>query len=132
MVNEIRFDYLYKEFYALWFGILILNFASNREILISLESRIFHYLGKISYGLYMYHPICIALVLNLLLLVKQTPDWLLYPLSLFTVVLLAGISYKYFESYFLRFKEKYSIVASGEKMENNGRSAPQEQVAQRP
>jgi peptidoglycan/LPS O-acetylase OafA/YrhL len=131
MVNEIRFDYLYKEFYALWFGILILNFASNREILISLESRTLRHLGKISYGLYMYHPICIALVLNLLLLLKQTSDWLLYPLSLLTVILLAGISYKYFESYFLRFKEKYSIVASGEKVEKNGRSAPPEQVAQR-
>jgi peptidoglycan/LPS O-acetylase OafA/YrhL len=131
-VSEIRFDYLYKEFYALWFGIIILNFASNREILISLESRILRYLGKISYGLYMYHPICIALVLNLALAFRQTSDWVLYPLSLLAVILVAGLSYKYFETYFLKFKEKYSIIASGESVENNGQPVQREPVARRP
>lgn len=132
MVNEIKFEYLFKEFYSLWFGIIILNFASNQEILISLESRILHYLGKISYGLYMYHPICIVLILNLALTFKQTSDWVLYPLSLLAVILVAGLSYKYFESYFLKFKEKYSIVASGEGVENSGRPVQRESFARRP
>ena len=114
MVNHIKFEYLYKEFYAVWFGILILNFASNPQILISLETKILHYLGKISYGLYMYHPLCIVLVLNTALFFKQTSDFILYPLSLLTVILVAGTSYKYFESYFLKFKQKFSIIISGD------------------
>lgn len=132
MVNEIKFEYLYKEFYALWFGIIILNFASNREILISLESRILRYLGKISYGLYMYHPICIALVLASALFLRQTSDWVLYPLSLLSTILIAGLSYKYFESAFLKFKRKFTIVASGENVESLERTAQQGQFAPRP
>lgn len=131
-VNDIKFEYLYKEFYALWFGIIILNFASNREILINLESRILRYLGKISYGLYMYHPICIVLILNIILFFKQTSDWALYPLSLLTVILVAGTSYKYFESYFLKFKRKFTIVASGESVESSVQPAQQGQLAPRP
>ena len=127
--HGVKFEYLFKEFYALWFGIIILNFASNKEILISLESRIIRYLGKISYGLYMYHPICIALVLNALLPFKQTSDFMLYPLSLSATIMVAGLSYKYFESYFLKFKRKFTIVSSGETVESSGRSAPRDPVA---
>ena len=130
MIHEVKFEYLFKEFYSLWFGVLILNFATNREIFISLESKFIHYLGKISYGLYMYHPICIVLVINIALLFKQTSDWLLYPLSLLATILIAGLSYKYFESYFLKFKRKFTIVASGESLENNRKPAHQEQLAE--
>ena len=132
MVNEIKFEYLYKEFYALWFGIIILNFAANPGILINLESRILRYLGKISYGLYMYHPICIVFVLTIALFFRQTSDWVLYPLSLLTVILVAGLSYKYFESYFLKFKRKFTIVASGESIESTERPGQQGQLAERP
>ena len=114
IVNDIKFEYLFKEFYAFWFGIIILNFATNRDIRISLESKVLRYLGKISYGLYMYHPICIVIVMNIALAFKQTSDWALYPLTLLAVILVAGASYKYFESYFLKFKQKFSTILSGE------------------
>ena len=114
MVNDIKFEYLFKEFYAVWFGIIILNFATNQDIRISLESKVLRYLGKISYGLYMYHPICIVIVMNIALAFKQTSDWALYPLTLLAVILVAGASYKYFESYFLKFKQKFSTILSGE------------------
>jgi len=113
-VNDLKFEYLYKEFYALWFGILILNFASNREIRISLEGRALHYLGKISYGLYMYHPIAIVISLNLLLFLNQVADLWLYPLSVGITILIAGLSYRYYESFFLKFKSRFTRVASGE------------------
>ncbi len=113
-VNDLRFEFLYKEFYSLWFGIIILNFASNRDIGVSLESKPFHYLGKISYGLYMYHPIAIVISLNLLLWINQAADLLLYPLSVGITILIAGTSYRYYESFFLHFKSKYTRVASGE------------------
>lgn len=114
MVNGLKFEYLYKEFYSLWFGILILNFASNQEIRISLETKSLHYLGKISYGLYMYHPIAIVISLNLLLWSNQVTSLWLYMLSLGITILIAGMSYRYYESFFLHFKSKYTRVASGE------------------
>jgi peptidoglycan/LPS O-acetylase OafA/YrhL len=113
-IHDLHFEFLYKEFYSIWFGIIILNFASNPDIRISLEARIFKYLGKISYGLYMYHPASIVLALNIALLFKTTSNLFIYPLTLAIVILVASISYKFFEAYFLKFKGKFSIIASGE------------------
>ena len=113
-VNNLKFPYLYKEFYSLWFGIIILNFASNREIGISLEAKPFRYLGKISYGLYMYQPIGIALAFQVALLIPQVFNLVLYVLSLAITVAMSALSYKYFEAYFLKFKGKFSTLVSGE------------------
>ena len=60
IIKGIHFHYFHYEFYASLFGIIILNFAANDKIIISLENSIFNYLGKISYGIYMYHPIGIV------------------------------------------------------------------------
>lgn len=113
-VNGIKFPYMYKEFYSLWFAIIILNFASNPEIGISLEAKPFRYLGKISYGLYMYQPIGIALAFQVALLFGQAFNWVLYPLSMALTVGMSALSYKYFEAYFLKFKGKFSTLVSGE------------------
>ena len=113
-VNNTRFEYLYKEFYSLWFGIIILNFASNREIFVSLETPILKYLGKISYGLYMYQPIGIALAFQTALLFQPIFNVVLYFLSVTFTIVMAAVSYKYFESYFLNFKGKFSSITSGD------------------
>jgi len=113
-VDHIKFQYLYKEFYALWFGIIILNFASNPEIFINLEAKPFKYLGKISYGLYMYQPLGIALAFQIALLFPQVFNLILYALSMAFTVGIAALSYKYFEAYFLKFKGKFSTLVSGE------------------
>lgn len=114
IVNDLQFPYLYKEFYSLWFGIIILNFAVNKDNLISLEQRPIRYLGKISYGLYMYHPIAIVAALQTTRLLGTASNSIIYPLSLALTVFMAGISYKYFESYFLNFKTNFSTISSGE------------------
>ncbi len=115
MLHEgIRIEHLYKETYAVLFGIIILNFASNPNLHFSLEAGIFRYLGKISYGLYMYHPIGIVLAVNAAMLVGLANDFIIYPLSVALAVTLAGLSYRYFESIFLRLKLNFSSVRSGD------------------
>jgi peptidoglycan/LPS O-acetylase OafA/YrhL len=114
MLKGIFIPYFPYEFYAFLFGIIILNFAANSKIRISLENSVFNYLGKISYGLYMYHPICIVLSLKLAIYFQFTSNWLLYPLSAFLTILTASISYKYFESNFLRLKNRFSNIVSGD------------------
>jgi peptidoglycan/LPS O-acetylase OafA/YrhL len=113
-VNDIKFPYLYKEFYSLWFGIIILNFASNSEIPFNLEAKPFRYLGKISYGLYMYQPIAIALAFQVALLFGPAFNVIFYILSMALTVAMSALSYKYFEAYFLKFKGKFSTLVSGE------------------
>ena len=101
------------EFYAVLFGIIILNFAANDKIKISLENKLLNYLGNISYGLYMYHPIGIVLAISIAVSINLTTNWLLYPLSLVLTIIFAGLSYKYYESFFLKFKKKFSNIISG-------------------
>jgi len=113
MLKGIYIPYIHYEFYSVLFGIIILNFASNDKIKISLENRLFNYLGNISYGLYMYHPIGIVLALAISISIGLATNWLIYPLSFTLTIIIAGLSYKYFESFFLKFKDKFSIVLSG-------------------
>ena len=101
------------EFYALLFGVIILNFAANDKIKLSLENRVLNYLGNISYGLYMYHPIGIVLALVICMKLNFISNWLAYPLSFIFTIGLAGLSYNYFEAFFLKYKTKFSNIVSG-------------------
>lgn len=113
-VNDMPFPYLYKEFYSIWFGIIILNFAANKDNLISLEAKPLRYLGKISYGLYMYHSLGIVFALQTLRWLGVSSNAVIYALSLILTVLLAGVSYAYFESYFLNLKTSFTRIQSGD------------------
>jgi peptidoglycan/LPS O-acetylase OafA/YrhL len=113
LFQGVKFSSFHYETYAILFGIIILNFASNPNIGISLENPVFNYLGNISYGIYMYHPIGIIIALKLCVSTDLVTNWILYPLTLVFTVLLAGVSYKWYESYFLRFKPRFSKIISG-------------------
>lgn len=118
LLAGIRFPYFNYEIYAFLFGLLILNFAANKDIKVSLENRMLNYLGNISYGLYMYHPIGIVLSIFIAGAVGGTSNWLIYPLSLLFTIGLAALSYRYFESFFLKFKHKFSGILSGNSVKN--------------
>ena len=113
MIKGIYIPYIHYEFYSVFFGLIIINFAVNKKIKISLENTILNYLGNISYGIYMYHPIGIVLTLYISLSFDIHTNWLIYPLSLILTITMAGLSYKYFESFFLKFKVRFSKILSG-------------------
>ena len=69
-----------------------------------LKFRLLTYTGKISYGLYVYHPLCFYLVSKYF----KTHSILLSFISSFAVsYLLASLSYYLFESKFLSLKKKF-------------------------
>lgn len=103
---------------------LILNIATNPRTLISLENNVFAYLGKLSYGLYVYHLFVVVLVLKGLPVIvdlQSLPTWIGYSLTLVMILILttgiSHLSYRYFESYFLRKKVRYTAVLSGDMVE---------------
>ncbi len=61
-----RIAYFTEEFYSLLFGIVILNVASNAKYGININSKLFDFLGRISFGIYMYHWMVILVILKLL------------------------------------------------------------------
>jgi peptidoglycan/LPS O-acetylase OafA/YrhL len=74
------------------------------------------YLGKISYGLYIYHlfakTLLVALVSAAGLEQKSTVRVLLYFATAALTVLLASVSYRFFEMPFLKYKERFTFVKS--------------------
>ncbi|MDB5271670.1 MAG: acyltransferase [Chitinophagaceae bacterium] len=85
------------ECYAVLYLILILNLASNRQSLLTLENKPLNYLGKISYGVYMYHPFVIGLIMGLLNLLEVKNIFLynlvLYFLTISLTIGIAALSY---------------------------------------
>ncbi len=113
-------QFLTYEVYGLLFAVLILNVCSNPRSLVKLNQPVFESLGRVSYGIYMYHPL--AVVLTVKLMVLCTPG--VVRASFFRVVahLLAMVvtigfsyaSYYWFEWRFLRLKLKVSSIVSGD------------------
>jgi len=76
--------------------------------------RLIQHLGKISYGIYMYHMIVVNLVLFFFLKVHSLYDLsstmliiLINLTCLMGTILVSHFSYKYFESYFILLKYKF-------------------------
>ena len=112
-INFNQNDY-YCEVYSLLFGILILNFAANPKRIFSMENKILNHLGKVSYGLYIYHYILIIIVLKLCHEFRIYNDFVYFTFSIALTILLASFSYRFFEKRFIDKKVAYSDVMSGE------------------
>lgn len=84
---------------------------------ISNVPRALTYFGKISYGLYVFHPGGLILSNSLASLLKLQRSSLLRMfiidgLSLLLCIVAAHISYRYFERPFLRLKERFEVIHS--------------------
>lgn len=82
--------------------------------------NLFFHLGKISYGIYMYHLIIINFILFLLMktnILAHINTYLyspiLYILSSLLTIFAAHVSYTYFEQHFLKLKNKFTIIKYG-------------------
>jgi peptidoglycan/LPS O-acetylase OafA/YrhL len=108
-------------FLSMAFLIIILNVASNTASPMQLRARWLDYLGKISYGIYMYHMMVITLVIYIVkghiigfekLSVLQ--NILVYGLSILGTILVASLSYRFFETPWMRLKERFTTIRSGD------------------
>ncbi|MBX3102396.1 MAG: acyltransferase [Bacteroidetes bacterium] len=115
--GAVNIPYLGTTLQAALYAIVIANVSVSRPVL-PLENRIMNHLGKISYGIYAYHYIFI------LLFTQVFRQWggfaspgigmeILFQVTVFlTTILVASLSYAYFEAPFLRIKRKFMIVKS--------------------
>jgi peptidoglycan/LPS O-acetylase OafA/YrhL len=70
------------------------------------------YLGRISFGLYVYHGFALYIMFHLLSPVKNPVHYLKDSLALGMTILMAAVSYRYFETPFLKMKKRHSIIES--------------------
>ncbi|MFN0033301.1 MAG: acyltransferase family protein [Flavobacteriales bacterium] len=107
--------------YSVAFLIIILNVAANPHSLLKFRSTWLHYLGKVSYGIYMYHIICITFsiyALDAIFGFAQRLEWwqsaLVYLLSVALTLIVSSLSYEFIEKRFINRKKKYTTVLSGD------------------
>ena len=91
---------------------LVVNVAANPRSIVPVGHRVTEYLGKISYGIYMFHMIAVYATSQVF---KSTTWWrdslplycvAYYALVFGLVILIAGLSYRFFETPFLRLKDR--------------------------
>lgn len=102
----------FLELYALFFSFFVLNVSCNKNTIISLENKVMSYLGKISYGLYIYHVFVIVFIINALRtfapqITGTTYHIVVYILSFALSVAVTALSYNYFEKPLLAFKDRH-------------------------
>ena len=64
-------------------------------------------IGKISYGMYLFHMLCLNVVRRLLPISLQQVTPVLFLCTLALTVIVAEISSRTYERWFLRFKDRY-------------------------
>ncbi|MBS1771930.1 MAG: acyltransferase [Bacteroidetes bacterium] len=118
-VKGIAVPHITYEVYAIFFAVMIINLAANPKTIISFENKILSYLGKITYGLYLYHYIAIVAAIKLGMRYVDPNNLVLsniayYGFTFGLCIIMAVISYEFFEKRFLRAKVKFSAIVSGD------------------
>ena len=105
--------YIDSEINSIFYLIIILNVSTNSNSIFNLENKFFNFLGKISYGTYVYHMLLIHIFAILIhnLNIKLNYVSLQFILIL-TTIAISYFSYIYFERYFLNKKIKFMKVRS--------------------
>ncbi len=116
VITGFYFPYINTQVYSFLFIILILNLAANPRCIITIENNWLNYLGKISYGLYIYHIIAITAVLKIARSLNLDNYPLLLSSSLLFTILISIFSYHFIEKPFLRLKQKFTLVPSNREM----------------
>lgn len=103
---------------AVLYTVAIVNISTNPGCPVKLNSQWLQKMGDISYGIYMYHTICLAVVIRLLMdLGLHNSSWIVFNVLMYTVpgvltLAVSWLSYRYVESWFIRLKARFMVVKS--------------------
>ena len=94
---------------------IIIGQITKRNHIINLENKLCDFIGKISYGIYVIHPLLIFFYQKLL--GRFNSDSILNYLIIYffiisTTIMIAYISYEFYEKKFLKMKAKFTTVKS--------------------
>lgn len=107
MVFQVVFGYFIITLFMSYF---IVNALYNKSLFVRITSHpIIVYLGKISYGLYIWHILAINIAR---LLLRNTSILGILLISFLLTIFLGYVSYNFYERIFLNLKEKYTRIHS--------------------
>ncbi|MFA9189957.1 acyltransferase [Flavobacterium sp. FZUC8N2.13] len=118
ITNQLNFFNSIIEIFLIAFVTLciIIGQINVKNRVVNLENTIMSYLGRLSFGIYVYHPLLILLVSHFFIN-KNYFNELIYTILVFSLIItftvvISHFSYFYFENRFLRLKSKFSIIHS--------------------
>jgi peptidoglycan/LPS O-acetylase OafA/YrhL len=117
--NEEGIDF---RIYCVLFSIVVVNGALNPRNIYRLETPVLNFLGKISYGIYMYHMMCIGIAFAIVRALGPGDvlgNILLYILSVGLTIFVSWLSFEYFESFFLRLKPRLQALTTRKRVEKS-------------
>lgn len=110
------FQVVYKKFfYTLLFALLIFDYNLNTEVRpFKWGYKAFSYMGKVSFGVYMYGNLFFSIILGKVMPKLGTQSLYAYIAILLAVTIIVPIlSYELYEKFFLKLKKKFAVVQSG-------------------
>ncbi|RTY92292.1 acyltransferase [Flavobacterium sp. GT3R68] len=94
---------------------IIVGQINVKNRLLNLNSSFFDFFGKISYGVYVYHPLIIfycGMLLKNSTIISPLKYALVYSSVFVSTILIAYFSYNYFEKPFIKIKSKFAVIKS--------------------
>ncbi len=94
---------------------MVIGQINVRHRIINLETGVFDFLGKISYGIYVIHPLLLYGLQKPLAQIQLSAPFnyiTVYVIVVAGTILLAWLSYTYFEKFFLKLKDRFTVVKS--------------------
>ncbi len=115
VATGVNLPYVQFEYMALVMACLMLMATFKRESIINYNADWISYLGKISYGIYLFHIFAIVFACKLvgLFMKEESNLWITLLLCLLTLIIsivFGWASYHYFEVYFLKLKQRFKKV----------------------
>lgn len=100
---------------VLFLGLILMNIQDESSVL---RGNVLSFFGDISYGIYMYHPVVMFAVFSFADYVSGPQNLLYYNAIVYAgvpgfTILISYLSFRYFESAFLRWKERFVVFPSG-------------------
>ncbi|MFO7868556.1 MAG: acyltransferase [Bacteroidales bacterium] len=97
------------------FTLIIIVYATQENrVKDFLEHPTLYFLGKISYGLYVFHPILLILLYTLPFYSLSHNWFLQYVIIIGGTIVISSLSYTYYEKWFLKRKTSFSTILSGD------------------
>jgi len=107
-----------NEFVSIIAVFLILGQIENNKKIINLENIPLDFLGKLSFGIYVVHPLIIFFTSKFIQFkTDEKFNYIIVFMVVFTLTILVSfISYKFIEKPILRFKKKFEVISSKSSM----------------
>lgn len=94
---------------------LIMGQITRKNYIINLDNRFCNFIGRISYGIYVVHPLlifCFCKIIGSYNSPSISNYLFTYFIIIAATILIAKISYEFYEKPFIKLKSKYTIIKS--------------------